>query len=58
MEAEPMMLQVLELNEQTTGKNHINYATALNNLAALYDKLGRYEESAPLHLAALKLREQ
>ncbi len=52
------MLQVLELNVQTTGKNHINYATALNNLATLYDKLGRYEEAEPYHLEALELRKK
>jgi tetratricopeptide (TPR) repeat protein len=57
-EAEPLMLQVLEQDAQTYGKNHINYATALNNLATLYDKLGHYEEAEPHHLEALKLREQ
>jgi CHAT domain-containing protein len=43
---------------QTTGKNHINYATALNILATLYDKLGRYEEAEPYHLEALELRKK
>ena len=57
-EAEPLMLQVLEQDAQTYGKNHINYATALNNLASLYDKQGRYDESEPLHLEALALRER
>ena len=33
-------------------------ATSINNLAALYDSQGRYEEAEPLFLQALALRKK
>ncbi|HEY9749534.1 MAG TPA: tetratricopeptide repeat protein [Allocoleopsis sp.] len=57
-EAEPLYLQVLELDKHLLGEDHSDVATSLNNLALLYTYQGRYEEAEPLHLQALELRKR
>jgi tetratricopeptide (TPR) repeat protein len=40
------------------GEAHPDVATSLNNLAALYESQGRYEEAEPLYLDALAMRKR
>ena len=56
-EAEPLLLQALELRKRLLGENHPDVATSLNNLAVLYDSQGRYEEAEPHYLQALSIAE-
>ena len=57
-EAETAVARALALREQALGPDHPDVATALNNLAALYDAQGRYAEAEPLYLRSLGIREQ
>ena len=54
-EAEPLLVQALELRNRLLGEDHRNVATSLNNLALLYKSQGRYSEAEPLYLQALEL---
>ena len=47
-EAEPLMKQVLEINEYVRGPEHSETIISINNLARLYQVLGRYKETEPL----------
>ena len=48
-EAEPMMREVLRIDEKVLGKEHPDYAMDLNNLALLLsDQVGLRTPSAPL----------
>jgi CHAT domain-containing protein/Flp pilus assembly protein TadD len=47
----------LDINESELGLHHPDVASSLNNLAALYRDLGRYQEAEPLYLRALEIRE-
>ncbi|MEM9275418.1 MAG: tetratricopeptide repeat protein [Cyanobacteria bacterium P01_F01_bin.143] len=40
------------------GEKHPDFATSLNNLAALYDSQGKYKQAEPLYLQALELRKE
>ena len=40
------------------GAEHPYIATSLNNLAALYESQGRYEEAEPLYIQALDMRKK
>ena len=44
--------------EQQLGPLHPDTATSLNNLAALYDRQGQYEQAESLYQRALTIREQ
>ena len=57
-EAEPLLLEALDLYKQLLGDNHPDVALSLNNLAALYDSQGRYPEAEPLYLEAIKIATQ
>ncbi len=57
-EAEKVSSQSLRLAEQIYGKNHINTATSLNNLALIYKYQGRYSEAELLFKRALKIKEK
>ncbi len=57
-EAEPLLLQALEIDKQLLGSSHPDVAMSLNNLAALYNSQGRYTEAEPLLLEALEMRKQ
>ena len=57
-EAEPLLIQALELSQRLLGENHPSVAISLNNLAELYSSQGRYEEAEPLYLQALAIAEQ
>ena len=43
----------LTIREQQLGTDHPDLAQSLNNLASLYDAMGRYGEAEPLYLRAL-----
>ncbi|MCL1466882.1 tetratricopeptide repeat protein [Argonema galeatum] len=57
-EAEPLLLQGLELRKRWLGDEHPDVATSLNNLANLYYSQGRYSEAEPLLLQTLELRKR
>ncbi|NER79077.1 MAG: tetratricopeptide repeat-containing protein, partial [Leptolyngbya sp. SIO1D8] len=56
--AEPLCIQVLEMNQQLLGQSHPQVADSLNNLAALYSTQGRYKEAEPLYQQALEMNQQ
>ena len=47
-----------EIYEQQLGLDHTSTATILNNLAALYQEQGKYNEAEPLALRALTIHKQ
>ena len=55
-EAEPLLLDALEMRKQLFTGDHPDVATSLNNLAFLYNNQGRYSEAEPLYLDALEMR--
>ncbi|MGI9386789.1 MAG: tetratricopeptide repeat protein, partial [Methyloligellaceae bacterium] len=50
--------QSAEQTKKTFGANHLNYATAIDNLANIYRLQGRYVEAEPLLKRALAIREK
>jgi len=48
----------MKLLRDTYGVNHHEYATAMNNVATLYQALGRYTEAEPLLLEASKIQQR
>src|SRR5215211_522247 len=54
----PLYEEFASLIEVRLGPEHLDTATALNNLALLYYAQGRYEEPPPLVKRALKIREK
>jgi CHAT domain-containing protein/Tfp pilus assembly protein PilF len=50
--------KVLALYKQVLGEQHPQYATSLNNLAALYDSMGDYARAEPLYRQALAIRKK
>ncbi|MEC4850779.1 MAG: CHAT domain-containing tetratricopeptide repeat protein, partial [Jaaginema sp. PMC 1079.18] len=48
----------LAIREQAFGEDHPSVATSLNDLAALYQRMGNYSEAEPLVQRALAIREQ
>jgi tetratricopeptide (TPR) repeat protein len=57
-QAEPLLVQALELRKRLLQEDHPNVATSLNNLALLYKSQGRYAEAEPLLVQALELRKR
>src|SRR5262249_21521930 len=57
-DAEPLYKRSLAIREKALGPDHPSVATALNNLASLYDGQGRYTEAEPLHKRSLAIREK
>ncbi|MBE9177428.1 tetratricopeptide repeat protein [Oculatella sp. LEGE 06141] len=56
--AEPLYLQVIELNKRVLDANDPDAATSLENLARLYDSLGHYAEAETFYLQALELKKR
>src|SRR6476661_2405221 len=54
-EAEPLLLQAVEIDRRVFQKNHPNLANSLNNLAELYHYQGRYSETENLYLQVLEI---
>jgi len=44
--------------ERTVGPDHPDTATALNNLALVYDELGKYSQTASLYQRAFSIEER
>jgi tetratricopeptide (TPR) repeat protein len=57
-EALPIATEALKVAEATFGPDDARVATALNNLAMVYDDLGQYANSEPLYQRALSIREK
>jgi uncharacterized protein YjbI with pentapeptide repeats/DNA-binding NarL/FixJ family response regulator len=57
-EAEPLLLQALQIRQQQLGPEHPDTAMSLNNLAGLYRSQGRYSEAESLYEQALALYRQ
>ena len=57
-EAEPLYREALEIDRNTLGEAHPDYAILLNNLAGLLQATGRDAEAEPLYREALAVFEQ
>jgi tetratricopeptide (TPR) repeat protein len=55
-EAEPLLVEALEISKAELGNRHPSTATSLNNLALLYESQGRYGEAEPLYVEALEIK--
>lgn len=53
--AEPLYLRAISLYERALGRDNIEMANCLHNLATLYDHQGRYEEAESFYLEAANL---
>lgn len=51
-------LDACEFSRRTLGEEHPEYAASLDNLAAIYKALGRFEEAEPLLKQALEIRKK
>ena len=54
-EAKPLFRRALEINRETLGEEHPDYAALLNNFANLLRSTGRYDEAVSLLRQALKI---
>ncbi|MBW4492370.1 MAG: tetratricopeptide repeat protein [Oscillatoria princeps RMCB-10] len=52
----PLAQQSCNLAKTYFGENHPHYAGSLNNLAGLYESMGRFAEAEPLYLRAKEIR--
>ncbi len=43
------------LGQVQLGENHPDYATSLNNLAVLYEAMGRFTDAEPLYRQAMEI---
>jgi tetratricopeptide (TPR) repeat protein len=57
-EAKPLYEQTLAIDEKVLGKDHVDVARDLNNLALLYHAQGAYGEAEPLYERALAIVEK
>lgn len=57
-QAESLYKQAADIRARDVGRDHPDYATAINNLALIYYKLNRYEEAERLYKQALSIREK
>ena len=55
-EAVPLHKDILKQVEAESGTEGNDYATALNNLAAIYENIGQYSKAEPLYDEALSIR--
>ena len=56
--AQTPLERTVSIREKALGPTHLDVATSLNNLAALYRAQGRYEQAEPLYQRALDIREK
>ena len=54
-EAEPLLLQAIEIDKIALPTNHPDFAIHLNNLANIYNSQGRYSEAEPLYKQAIEI---
>jgi CHAT domain-containing protein/Flp pilus assembly protein TadD len=48
--AEPLLIQVINIQKKVLGENHPDYAKGLYNLAVLYEEMGQLEKAIPLYI--------
>jgi CHAT domain-containing protein/Flp pilus assembly protein TadD len=58
VDAIPLTERALAIFEKALGPDHPDVGTSLNNLAVLYENLGRYEEVDSLYQRSLAIREK
>ena len=51
--AEELLLKAINIEKETLGKNHSDYATTLDNLASLYSDMNNYQKAEKLYIDAL-----
>jgi len=54
----PFAIKALNISKRILGENDSDYATNLNNLAMLYEKIGEYAKALPLQQQALQVNKQ
>jgi tetratricopeptide (TPR) repeat protein len=57
-DAEPVLIEAIDIAEQAFGPDHLEVATPLNNLAVCYKYLARYLDAGPLYQRALLITER
>ena len=57
-DAEPLLRQALAIAEQVRGRDHLEVATILNDLAVVFKYLGRFTEAGPLYQRALAITQK
>jgi CHAT domain-containing protein/tetratricopeptide (TPR) repeat protein len=57
-QAEPLFQRVLAITEKSLGKDHLDVATSLNNLALFYKDQGKYDQAEPLYQRSLTIYEK
>jgi tetratricopeptide (TPR) repeat protein len=57
-DAEKYLIHAIQLYEKTMGAEHLDTAQALNNLALLYNRQGKYHQAEVLYQRTLKIRER
>ena len=57
-DAESFYKRSLDIIKKTVAPDHLDVATALNNLATIYQDLGRYADAEPLYKHALSIKEK
>ncbi|MCC5946076.1 MAG: CHAT domain-containing protein [Bernardetiaceae bacterium] len=50
--------EALALRKEVLGEKHYDYASSLNNLAALYWNMGKYAEAEPLYKESLQIKKE
>ncbi len=55
-EAEPLLVQALDIGRKMLPEGHPRLATSLNNLARLYESQGLYAEAEPLYQRSVEDR--
>jgi len=55
-DAKPLFKQAMKIYRTVLGERHPDYATSLNNLAALYHAMGRHADAEPLFKQAMEIR--
>jgi tetratricopeptide (TPR) repeat protein len=56
-EAQKWFKACLQMTEKRWGADHPHTASSLNNLAGLYESMGRYPEAEPLYVRSLSINE-
>ena len=57
-DAEPLLLQSLEIRKKVLGEKHPDVANSANSLGALYKNLGNYSKAELYYLQALEIRKK
>jgi len=56
--AKELIVEALKIEEENLGKDHVNLAYDMANLAAVYQFLEKYEEADPLFQKVIELKEK